>query len=358
MASNTLDLLGRLESIQSDAWIKNCAIVQSIPVEVGRSSFGNLSIEETWKLHNELHERFKESRIKPNSLPYATGISYHDVKTRLARHMLASCSFCERKCSVDRVSGKKGSCGVGIEPRVCSAFLHFGEESPLVPSGTIFFAGCNFKCAFCQNDDISTDPSNGHVVTADALAKIAMDLGREGAKNINYVGGDPTPNMHLILESMKLQQKPVAQLWNSNFYNTVDAIKLLMDVMDIWLPDLKYGNNECAKRLSGIDEYWTVVTRNLKLVHDEMAIKGWASLVIRHLVLPGHIDCCSIPCMEWIAKNLPHAMVNVMAQYRPQHLVLSNPGKYKEITRRPTYEEIDTVRKAATSLGICWKPVS
>ncbi|NMC04645.1 MAG: hypothetical protein GYA24_05505 [Candidatus Lokiarchaeota archaeon] len=142
------------------------------------------------------------------------------------------------------------------------------------------------------------------------------------------------------------------------FAYTIDATRLLLDVMDIWLPDLKYGNDACAKRLSGIDMYWTVLTRNLKFIHDAMILPGHASLVIRHLVMPGHVDCCSVPIIEWIAKHLPLAMVNIMGQYRPQHDVLVHPAEYKEIARRPSRDEIESVRSRASTLGITWRPVS
>ncbi|MEX2681697.1 MAG: radical SAM protein [Candidatus Sigynarchaeota archaeon] len=357
MASKTSPLQ-MLERVQARDHVKNHFIVQSIPAGVDIQGLSRMTIEDAWVLHDRLHERFLEKRADSNASIDKASPSYLDVKIKLARSMLESCNFCERRCAVDRVAGKKGTCRVEASPRVSSAFLHFGEESPIVPSGTIFFAGCNFACVFCQNEDISTDPENGMLVTPQKLAKIAISLAMDGARNINYVGGDPTPNLHVIIESLAHQYIPVAQLWNSNNFNTIEAMKLLLDVMDIWLPDLKYGNDLCAKRLSGINAYWSIITRNLKLVHDGMVVPGYASLVIRHLVLPGHVDCCSFPAIKWIAKELPLAMVNIMGQYRPQHEVLIKPTEFKEIARRPTFEEIDSVRSLATRLGVIWKPVS
>lgn len=347
-----------LDNIQTNQHVKNYVIARSLSASDTITELDTINMEDMLKLHDDLHTAFMKARCSQSEEFRVAAPNYIDIKVRIACDMLSSCNFCERQCGVDRVAGKKGSCGVGIEPRVCSAFLHWGEESPIVPSGTIFFAGCNFKCVFCQNWDISTDPSNGKLAPAKAIARIADGLTAEGAKNINYVGGDPTPNLHAILESLNYQKIPVAQLWNSNFYNTITAVKLLLDVMDIWLPDLKYGNDECASRLSGIEDYWNVLTRNLKFVHDEMVMNGSASLVIRHLVMPGHVECCSIPCMEWIAKEVPDAMVNIMAQYLPEHVVLRDRAKYKDIARRPTLEEINAVRERATDLEITWKPVS
>ena len=358
MNATMKSLASLLDDIQASQHVKNHVIARALSGGVTTAELDTMTQEDAWRLHGDLHEAFKNARALTGEDLRMVVPNYVDVKIKLAREMLSSCKFCERQCGSDRMAGLKGTCGVGIEPRVCSAFLHWGEEPPLVPSGTIFFAGCNFKCVFCQNWDISTNPSNGSPAPAKTIASIADGLAKDGAKNINYVGGDPTPNLHAILESLTYQEVPVAQLWNSNFYNTTAAVNLLLDVMDIWLPDLKYGNVECAHRLSGIENYWNVLTRNLKLVHDEMVVNGWASLVIRHLVLPGHVECCSLPAMEWIAKELPASMVNIMGQYRPEHLVLRARDKYKDIARRPTYEEIEQVRRCATELGITWRPVS
>ncbi|MBN2152873.1 MAG: radical SAM protein [Candidatus Lokiarchaeota archaeon] len=356
--ANKPSALQLLERVQSRGHLKNHFIVQSLPAGVDARGLEKISAEDAWALHRRLHERFIEKRGDTGGHHEKASPNFLDVKVKLAREMLASCDFCERRCGADRAAGKKGTCRVEVTPRVSSAFLHFGEESPIVPSGTIFFAGCNFACVFCQNEDISTDPENGIPVTPQKLANMATSLAMDGARNVNYVGGDPTPNLHTILESLAYQDSPVAQLWNSNGFSTVKAMRLLLDVIDIWLPDLKYGNDACAKRLSGIDGYWQILTRNLKNVHDEMIVPGHASLVIRHLVMPGHVECCSVPIIEWIAKQVPYAMVNIMGQYRPQHKVLSRHAEFKDIARRPSFEEIDAVRSLATRLGITWKPVS
>ena len=130
----------------------------------------------------------------------------------------------------------------------------------LIPSGTIFFYGCTFKCVFCQNSDISQVWRKmtflpPHPVTAEDLATISKQLYAHAVKNINYVGGDPTSDLHIILESMKYHDMNLCLLWNSNFYNTPEALDLLLDVIDLWLPDWKYGNDECAEKYSKIHNY-------------------------------------------------------------------------------------------------------
>ncbi len=315
-------------------------------------------LKELWKIHDEKSKVFdellqavKEGKVDIEKIPDASP-NFLDLKVDIAYKILESCEFCERRCGVNRVKGEVGVCRVK-RTNVHSYFHHYGEEAPLVPSGTIFYGGCNFKCVFCQNHDISQEyPNDGEVVDAKKLASIQEELRLTGARNINHVGGDPTPNLHVILESFKYLNVNVPQLWNSNMYCSVETMKLLREVIDIWLPDLKYGNDRCAERLSLVKNYWSVVSRNVKWAHD------WSDIIIRHLVLPNHLECCTKPVLEWIAENCPRALVNIMEQYRPLFKVLKYPEKYRDISRRPTMEEMETAYKYARDLGIVYEPIS
>ena len=184
------------------------------------------------------------------------------------------------------------------------------------------------------------------------LALIMKDLRRDGARNINHVGGDPTPNLHTILDGIRLLDVNVPQLWNSNMYCSLETMRLLREVIDIWLPDLKYGSDRCAVKYSAAPRYWEIATRNIKLAHE------WGDIIVRHLVMPNHLECCTKPILKWISMSLPRALVNVMEQYRPEYLVLRHPERWPEIARRPTRREIEEAYKLATSLGIVWEPVS
>ena len=232
-----------------------------------------------------------------------------------------------------------------------------GEEPVLIPSGTIFFQGCNFGCVFCQNYDISQAWKGkkniediAQKVNTRELAVVAEKLVDRGAININYVGGDPIPNVHTIVGSLNFQQSNICQLWNSNFYLTNKSLSLIIDFIDFWLPDFKYGNNECGKKYSGIDNYFDFVARNHKRIHDE----GSGEICIRHLVMPNHIECCSKPILDYVAKELPKAVMNIMGQFRPQFKAFN----YEEINRRPTSEEMREVKMYAQKLGIIFEPVS
>ncbi|MEM1909017.1 MAG: radical SAM protein [Thermofilaceae archaeon] len=346
--------LSHYYGVMSDRRPARYRVAKRVPVELEK----NVGLEEMWRVHREkveeereLYERVEEDVNALSKIP-APEYSLIDLKADIASELIKACRLCEWRCGVDRTQGEKGVCGLTSEVRVASAFLHMGEEAPLVPSGTIFFTGCSFKCVFCQNWDISTNPLNGVPVGPRELAAIATKLRREGARNINYVGGNPDQQLHVILSSLKYMDVNVPLLWNSNMYMSVEALQLLLDIIDIWLPDFKYGNDECALRLSKVPRYFEVVSRNHKTAHDS------GDMIIRHLVLPNHVECCTKPVLKWISENCPRALVNIMDQYRPEHLVAFYPEKYREIARRPSPRELEEAYAFADELGLVWRPVS
>jgi len=315
------------------------------------------STEKLWELHSLVSTKFQEyvSKVDKMEIDLSTeddvSTSFLDLKIELANRILADCHFCERRCGADRTKDEKGWCKLGSESRISSAFLHTGEEAPLVPSGTIFFSSCCLGCVFCQNSDISTNPNSGRVVSSEGVAAVAEGLHRDGALNINYVGGDPIPNTHTIIGSLSYQTSNVTQLWNSNLYCSEETMGLLSDVFDMWLPDFKYGNNDCAERLSGVKDYFDIVSRNHLIAYSS------GEVIIRHLVMPNHLECCTIPILEWVAENMPNCIVNIMGQYRPEHRASSERDKFPDISRRVSAEEMNLARTKADELGICWRPV-
>ncbi|MFW9769148.1 MAG: radical SAM protein [Candidatus Thorarchaeota archaeon] len=316
------------------------------------------SSDELWKAHQEISDSFTEfvkstdvSGEVPKPLP-SHERNFLNLKIELAHRILADCHFCERRCGADRTRDEKGWCKLGSTSRVSSAFLHTGEEAPLVPSGTIFFSSCCFGCVFCQNEDISTNPNSGQPVGPEGLASIAESLFRQGALNINYVGGDPIPNTHTIIASFVHQTSNMTQLWNSNLYCSEETMKLLVDVFDVWLPDFKYGNNACAKRLSGVENYFDVVSRNHLMAYN------YGEVIVRHLVMPNHVECCTIPVLEWISENMPNCMVNIMGQYRPAHRVPREKDRFSDIARPVSRQEMDLAFSKADELSVYYHHVS
>ncbi|WP_414469582.1 hypothetical protein [Methanobacterium sp. ACI-7] len=175
------------------------------------------------------------------------------------------------------------------------------------------------------------------------MAKIIDKHRIEGSRNVNFVGGDPTPNLLYILKTMQLTKENIPLIWNSNFYMSRESMKLLQDFVDLYLSDFKYGPSDCANRLSGVLNYWDIVTRNHKMAKEA------GDMIIRHLVLPSHVECCSKPILHWIKQNLGNeTVVNIMGQYRPVYRANESP----EIMRYPTYEEVEEVKNYAKSIGL------
>jgi len=243
----------------------------------------------------------------------------------------------------------------------------------------------------CQNGDISHDKDNGVVFTPQMLALAMWQLRMEGCHNINLVGGEPTIHLHTILEAISLlrflkekgglvdvmsakadlwlpfrmNEKHASYfgefntpiLWNSNMYMSTETMKILRELVDIWLPDFKFGNNKCSIHLSRTPWYFETVSANHKLIYD------WGEdVVIRHLIMPNHVECCTKPVLHWIASNMPGTLVNIMDQYHPDYAC--NPSdprydpRYKELSRYPSREEIEASYRYARSLNIPFEEIS
>jgi putative pyruvate formate lyase activating enzyme len=342
-----MDPLRRYGKILQNECLPGYLICKSIPVDID----GNETLDELWALHKDGMRELRRADIRGSATPHS-GNDLLDLKSTLANALLRNCCFCERRCNVDRSLGERGSCGV-LRPRIASDFIHHGEEAPLVPSYTVFLSGCNLTCVFCQNHDISTDPERGTSIDPHEMAlrieylssiggKDAMQPKDRHIRNVNWVGGDPTPSIHYILEVLVQCRTDVPQIWNSNMYLSEEAMLLLDGTMDVYLTDLKYGNDTCAQRLSGVERYMEVVTRN----HVMALIQG--EVIVRHLMLPGHIDCCTIPAIEWLSENMAGASVNVMAQYHPEH----RAREFPELRRHITQEEYSRAIRYAEGLGL------
>lgn len=273
------------------------------------------SFEEVLDIHNDLLKEKIPSLL---------------LKKEITSRILKNCIFCERRCGVNRKEKEKGYCNV-LESKISSEFLHFGEERQLVPSHTIFFNRCNFGCVFCQNYDIS-QRDGGRFIEPEKLANI---IDKKGGKNVNWVGGDPTPNLDYIIEVLDYINKPLPQIWNSNMYLTKEGMKILSKLMDVYLTDFKYGNDGCAKKLSEVNNYTEIIKRNHKIAEKT------GDLIIRHLVLPNHIGCCTRPILEWIDNNLEDPMVNLMDQYRPEY----HASRYPKIDRYLNSNEKREIRR-------------
>jgi len=272
--------------------------------------------------------------------------------------LLENCHLCPRKCLVNRLQDEKGFCGAGRRVVVSSYNLHFGEEPPISGyrgSGTIFFTHCNLRCCFCQNYPIS-QLGNGQEVDISELARMMVKLQKLGAHNINFV--TPTHYVPQIVEALELavgEDLRVPLVYNSGGYDSVETLKLLDGIVDIYMPDAKYSNPERAHTYSRAADYFEVNRKALLEMHRQvgdlkMDREGIAKrgLLIRHLVMPEDV-AGSRKVLEFIAKNISkNTYMSIMAQYHPAHLAFEFP----ELSRRISKREYDAVLKMANELGL------
>lgn len=382
--------------------------------------------ERLWEEHRNLIKTFLDTWKQVKSEKYSVirnpesgKTTLMDLNIELTKRMLKHCNFCRWNCQIDRsvqsvdagsrgeAKKKHGTCQLESTSKVSSYFHHRGEELVFrgtMGSGTIFFTSCNMRCSFCQNGDISTDKDNGIPITPNLLAFMVWQLRMEGCHNTNWVGGDPTIHLHTIVEAiglldslqlsninkmMKQYHKDVEsakadnyhidsfntwlknsesafyqgrlfnspQLWNSNFFMSSETMDILRSLIDVWLPDFKFGPGKCALDISRTPWYWDTVTKNLKLIHE------WGEdFVIRHLIMPNHVQCCTKPVLDWIALNMPEVPVNIMDQYYPDNLCDPSSSKYSEryneIARSPTEEEIIRSYQYAKELNLNFEALS
>ncbi len=318
-------------------------VARSVPA--GAHDLAACEEERLWELHREGMRLFEEAWAAASRPEPCAGPSLLDLKYELAQRLLAGCRLCERRCGADRLAGELGFCGVGSRSRVASEFLHLGEEPELVPSHTVFFCGCTFRCAYCQNWDFALDAGAGLPADPADLALRLAEGFRQGSRNANFVGGNPDPHLHTVLDIVRRLEPGCAFLplvWNSNMYLSSEALELVGGVMDVYLGDFRYGNDLCAERYSEVKNYFEVVSRNF------LATARRGEIILRQLVLPGHLDCCTGPVLRWAAQNLPGAYVNLMFQYRPEYRAALHP----EMDRRLSAEEKAAALEVARDLGL------
>lgn len=279
-------------------------------------------------------------------------------RIKILNAILEDCRLCPRDCRKNRLKGEIGICKAGAELMVSSVFPHFGEEPPLVGyfgSGTIFLTYCNLRCIFCQNYDISHG-GEGKEVTTNELTDYMIYLQRLGCHNINFV--TPTHFASQIISTLPKAIEMGLELplvWNCGGYESVDVIKLLDGIVDIYMPDFKYSSSASAKKYSKAPDYPDIVKEVLREMHRQVGVLkmdsrdiAYRGLLIRHLIMPDGI-AGTREAMEFISKELsPDSYVNIMDQYRPCYKAFDHP----EIARRITTEEYEDAVRFAREAGL------
>jgi len=278
-------------------------------------------------------------------------------RSEAAQQVLTTCRLCPRECHVRRLEGETGVCGAGSQAIVSSYGPHFGEEAPLVGfggSGTIFLAHCNLCCIFCQNFEIS-QRGDGRSVLPQELAQMMLDLQRQGCHNINCV--TPTHEVPQILQALLLAVDGGLRLplvYNSGGYESLETLRLLDGIIDIYMPDFKYGDAGTAKRYSGVEDYPEVARAALLEMHrqvgdlalDERGI-ATRGVLVRHLVLPNGL-AGTAEVVRFLTDLSKDMYVNIMNQYHPRYRGHAEPL----LSRRITREEFDEALSLARGAGL------
>ena len=289
-------------------------------------------------------------------------------RVELGMHELEDCCACPRNCHVNRMLDETKICNTGRFARIASAFPHFGEEDCLrgwTGSGTIFFSFCNLRCVFCQNWDIS-QRSAGNECRPEKIAEMMLDLQKRGCHNINFV----TPE-HVVPQVLEAIAAAIPRglrlpiVYNTSGYDSVQSLKLLDGIVDIYMPDFKFWTTETAKRLAKAPDYPEYVRAAILEMHRQVGPlkfgpNGLArrGVLIRHLVMPGQLDEAKSIC-NWLADEVsPDSYVNIMGQYHPDYEVgqisLRGEKKYHEIDCRHEQGEMQRIRQAARDAGL-WR---
>ena len=272
--------------------------------------------------------------------------------------MLESCCICPRICKVNRLNDERGFCRIGLKPKVCSFMPHHGEEPPISGqrgSGTIFFSGCNMVCAYCQNYEFS-QLDEGREVEFEELATFMLQLQDMGCHNINLV--TPTHVMPQILKALELaipKGLKIPIVYNTGGFELPEIIKLLDGIVDIYLADMRYADNDMAIKYSSAPGYPKLNQTALKEMHRQVGVAEIddegiirRGVIIRHLVLPNNISGAD-KIMEFIAEGLSKdTYISLMSQYSPYY----KANQLKEISRRITYQEYEDAKAAMEKYGL------
>ena len=237
----------------------------------------------------------------------------------MARAQLAECRFCAHDCGANRLAGETGPCHAGPETRFFSAQTEVTDETELIPTFAIALSGCDLRCAFCITGKNSWNPRAGAAFSAPEMAAQASLALRRGARTIMVLGGEPTIHLPAVLELIAHLPDRARLVWKTNAHGSAQARELLAGLFDVWLPDFKFGNDACARRLAQTPDYVRIVQENLLWADKH------SELIVRHLLMPGHVDCCWRPIAWWLAAHLPGVKVSLRDGFWPAWQAARHP---------------------------------
>ena len=259
-----------------------------------------------------------------------------------ARAALADCRLCAHECGVNRLVGEAGLCHAGAEARIFMAQAEVSDELELIPTFAIALSGCDLRCDFCITGGPSWNPRAGEPVPLEILAGQARAALADGARTIMILGGEPTIHLPAALEIVAALPDDAKLVWKTNAHGSALARELLDGMFDIWLADFKFGNDACAQRLAKVPDYVRVVRENLLWANEH------SELMVRHLLMPGHVDCCWQPVTEWLAAELPAVKVNLRSGFWPAW----HSARHSDLRRTVSNSESAQAWRIARNCGL------
>ncbi len=266
-----------------------------------------------------------------------------DVRAAGARAALERCELCELRCGVDRLRGTRGKCRLAVRTPVFRCYVSYAEEVELSPALMVYLGGCNFRCRFCTQAPRCFHPDDGvELTSADMAARIDADAAR--VRWINFVGGEPSLHPHALLRLREMLGSRTPWLLNTNGYFTPMCLQLLDPLFQLHLVDFKFGNDDCARHLAGVPRYLETLRRNLKAVYAT----GVHRLLVRHLLMPGHAECCTRRVVQDVARLLPGVRFHLMGSYVPNHRAMRDPA----LGRTAELQELQWSFELCRNLGL------
>jgi putative pyruvate formate lyase activating enzyme len=253
--------------------------------------------------------RFPRNGLKP---PLRSALARERVEA--ARAALSDCHLCAHHCGVNRLAGATGLCHAGAEARIFSAQVEVSDELELIPTFAIALSGCDLRCDFCITGEPSWNPRSGDPQCLSGLDRLIREAEQaldSGARTVMVLGGEPTIHLPAVLEIVAALPDSARLVWKTNAHGSARARELLDGLFDVWLADYKFGNDACARRLAKAPDYVRVVRENLLWANDH------SELIVRHLLMPGHVECCWKRVAEWLAADLPGVKVNLRSGFWP-----------------------------------------
>jgi putative pyruvate formate lyase activating enzyme len=262
------------------------------------------------------------------------------------RVSLACCQLCLHQCRANRLKGPAGLCHAGASARIFSAQLEVGDELELIPAFAVALSGCNLRCGFCIAGEQNSQAQAGTELDAAGLARQACLALDQGAKSVLLLGGEPTIHLPSVMAIVAALPDDARLVLKTNGFCSAMARAWLEDLFDVWVVDYKFGGDACARRLAKVPDYTAAVRANLLWAQHH------SELIVRHLLLPGHLDCCWRPVASWLAQNLPGIKVSLRTGYWPAW----QAQRFPELKQAVTLQEQETARAIADEFHLRLMP--